>query len=208
MNRSLIEFISQSAEPLTPPNLLAVPASDSTRRFPELAPERPGRTAEGLLEFIRRLEFSTIRGEALPRDSEIAARAGLLQMHDFLEESHQLAQSREGDSTADFWHGIMHRREPDASNSKYWLRRVGRHPVFEPLSKIASSILEKSTAPQAATWSVKIVRDGRWEPIAFVDFCEECRQSNCSPLEEAAKQVQWAEMLLLLRHSLEWSPEP
>jgi hypothetical protein len=28
-----------------------------------------------------------------------------------------------------FWHAIMHRREPDAANSKHWWRQVGTLPV-------------------------------------------------------------------------------
>jgi hypothetical protein len=34
------------------------------------------------------------------------------------------------DQTLAFWHGIMHRREGDFSNSHYWFRRVGKHPAM------------------------------------------------------------------------------
>ena len=49
-----------------------------------------------------------------------------------LDRSHTLSQqfdSREGS----YWHGIMHRREGDFSNAKYWFRRVGDHPVLSRL---------------------------------------------------------------------------
>ncbi len=60
--------------------------------------------------------------------------AGLWLRFDVLDESHSISQQDEGDPDHDFWHAIMHRREPDAWNSKYWWRRVGSHPVHEAAS--------------------------------------------------------------------------
>ena len=37
---------------------------------------------------------------------------GLWLLHDFLDESHSLSQEITTD-TGSYWHGIMHRREPD-----------------------------------------------------------------------------------------------
>src|SRR5262245_21856010 len=59
--------------------------------------------------------------------------AGLWLYFDFLDESHAISQTAEGVPDHDFWHAIMHRREPDAGNSKYWWRRVGNHPVLAQL---------------------------------------------------------------------------
>ena len=58
--------------------------------------------------------------------------AGLWLWNDGLEECHRIVQnSPEGDAgrTYSFWHAIMHRREGDFSNSKYWYRRAAGHPV-------------------------------------------------------------------------------
>ncbi|BDI32995.1 hypothetical protein CCAX7_50460 [Capsulimonas corticalis] len=55
---------------------------------------------------------------------------GLHLLNDDLPRAHTLAQSLEGDSSADYWHAIIHRREGDFSNAKYWLRRVGPHPIL------------------------------------------------------------------------------
>lgn len=46
---------------------------------------------------------------------------------DDLDRSHALSQSIETEAGA-FWHGIMHRREGDFWNSKYWFRRAGTLP--------------------------------------------------------------------------------
>ena len=51
-----------------------------------------------------------------------AIKSGLLLWNDALDESHTISQEL-GNQTGSYWHGIMHRREPDYSNSKYWFGR-------------------------------------------------------------------------------------
>ena len=68
-------------------------------------------------------------------------------LHDFLDESHTISQdlpSREGS----FWHAVMHRREPDAWNSKYWWRKVGPHPVLDRLVAQAPGAGYEFTLPE------------------------------------------------------------
>jgi hypothetical protein len=55
---------------------------------------------------------------------------GLHLLNDDLPRAHTLSQALEGESSADYWHAIIHRREGDYSNAKYWLRRAGPHPVL------------------------------------------------------------------------------
>ena len=55
--------------------------------------------------------------------------AGLWLYVDQLDASHKISQQID-DATGSFWHGIMHRREGDFSNSHYWFRRVGHHPAM------------------------------------------------------------------------------
>lgn len=50
-----------------------------------------------------------------------------------LDRSHTISQAFES-SEGSFWHGIMHRREGDYGNAKYWFRRTGTHPVHEELA--------------------------------------------------------------------------
>jgi hypothetical protein len=56
--------------------------------------------------------------------------AGLWLYVDDLDRSHRVSQSLE-DTTGSFWHGIMHRREGDFSNSHYWMRRAAGHPLLQ-----------------------------------------------------------------------------
>ncbi|MBX3422296.1 MAG: hypothetical protein KF752_12145 [Pirellulaceae bacterium] len=52
-----------------------------------------------------------------------------------LERSHAISQLLH-DPSGSYWHAIMHRREGDYSNSKYWIRQAGRHPVFSQLAHV------------------------------------------------------------------------
>lgn len=111
-----------------------------------------------------------------------ACAAGLWLRFDFLNESHVISQEDESAPDRNFWHAIMHRREPDAANSKYWWRRVGTHPVLKLLVKQAPAL-----------------GFNYMNPFDFVDFCERVRATS-SAEEEVAKRVQELEWELLFAH--------
>ena len=71
------------------------------------------------------------------RESALAGKpmlaAGLWLYVDQLDRSHKISQQHE-DPTGSFWHGIMHRREGDFSNSHYWFRRVGSHEAMDEIA--------------------------------------------------------------------------
>jgi hypothetical protein len=115
--------------------------------------------------------------------------AGLWLYHDFLDESHRLSQEIETPSGS-FWHGIMHRREGDYDNAKYWFRRVGKHPAYAALGEIVAR--RKADAPSEA----RSFASGGWDPFAFVDLC----RAACSGRSELAawcRAVQADEWLTL-----------
>jgi hypothetical protein len=114
-----------------------------------------------------------------------AAMAGLYLYFSCLNEAHSIAQEIDTPDGS-FWHGIMHRQEPDAGNAGYWFRRVGRHPVFQALCDGANRL-------GYAAGSV-------WDPIAFIDACEEARRHPGSDRELLVRKVQLLEWQLLFDH--------
>ncbi|MEX0586798.1 MAG: hypothetical protein WD176_09145 [Pirellulales bacterium] len=126
--------------------------------------------------------------------------AGWFQINDDLDASHTLAQSIEGHPDGDYWHAIMHRREPDYGNSKYWFRHVGRHPVFADLAPRAAQILHDAPPDVHSQWSGRLNVDSGWDPSAFVDMCQQAAADEEDNLGRTARRIQWIEMLLLLRH--------
>jgi hypothetical protein len=117
------------------------------------------------------------------RDREVARAclSALWLYHDYLDESHTISQDLPS-TTGSFLHAVMHRREPDAWNSKYWWRRVGTHAVFASLAAEAARLGYPTS--------------GAWDPSAFVDHCERERGSG-SPEETRLREVQLAEWQLL-----------
>jgi hypothetical protein len=74
-----------------------------------------------------------------------AALAGLYLWHDYLDDAHELAQRVET-PTGSLWHAILHRREGDFSNAKYWYARASAHPALEALATAFTSLLRSHPA--------------------------------------------------------------
>ncbi len=180
-----------------------LPVSPNADGLPDLAPKWPPRAKHWLADYIAGLRANDQLPGGKSSVDATALNAGIWQVHDFLDESHDLAQSIQGqgtDSSGDYWHAIMHRREPDYVNAKYWFRRVGRHPVFDELALAAGLILDQSTAAEATTWKSRLGVTERWDANAFIDLCESAATGRAPELAEAARKIQWAEILLLLGH--------
>lgn len=114
-----------------------------------------------------------------------------------LERSHHLSQS---DSTPEgsFWHGIMHRREGDYGNAKYWFHRVGPHPVVEQLAEM---IEERRSGFEARDLPLDGLLDLRRQNDVLVDLSRSAL-SDHPQWQTDAQRICWWQWQLLLRHGL------
>jgi len=96
--------------------------------------------------------------------------AGLWLFVDELDRSHAISQDMH-DATGSFWHGIMHRREGDFSNSHYWFRKAGKHPAMAAIAGYDSHafIDEVAAAHPAAT--PELVARQRLEWASLFEWC-------------------------------------
>jgi hypothetical protein len=124
------------------------PLLDIDRRRP-LDAGTPSNASRASLKSLT-VEDAFAHTNVVDNDMAACCLSGVWLLHDFLDESHTISQSIETPSGS-YWHAIMHRRESDFGNSKYWYRRVGRHPVID---RVGEQL------------------DGSYDPFAFVDRCE------------------------------------
>jgi hypothetical protein len=119
-------------------------------------------------------------------ESALIQSAALL-WHDHLDESHDLSQDIPS-ADGSFLHGIMHRREPDYSNAKYWFNRVGTHPVYpEILNRVTQLVADTSLENLAGI---------KWDAAAMVDAVNSARVGTDEYM--ILQQVQRVEFELLL----------
>lgn len=114
------------------------------------------------------------------------AEAGYLLYQGRVEESHAIAQDL-GSAEGSYWHGILHRMEPDDWNANYWFQQVGVHAIHEELAVCG---LELGYG----------VGKGNWEAKKFVELCSSAREGSGVEKEDLARQVQLLEWQLLMAH--------
>ena len=132
--------------------------------------------------------------------------SGLLLWADALDASHDISEHIET-RTGSYWHAIMHRREPDYSNSKYWFGRVGDHPIFPQLRQKAIDTLaefdDKPAVLSEIEYTIKNTSD--WDPFKFVDWCQVA--NNSDEQKAPSTLVNWLQKLQVVEFSnlLEYS---
>jgi hypothetical protein len=80
-------------------------------------------------------------------------------------------------------------------HAKYWFRRVGDHPIFEPLRVAAAELAAGESHPAAAF----LGGQRTWDPFAFVDLCSAALARDV-PCELLCRRVQRREWELLFHH--------
>jgi hypothetical protein len=147
-----------------------------------------------ILESLRPDDLVT--GGARRPEEARAMLAGLWLWHDWLDASHTISQGIES-PTGSFWHAIMHRREGDFGNSKYWYARCAAHPSFNTLGAQAAAFLNPLPADKSL---LKLTLGGGWNPNAFVDLVEEVHERPDDPRHRVAVSLQQFEWRVLFDH--------
>ena len=181
--------MSDAANPFQ--KLLATTYNDA----PELGPgPRAGVTP--LTELNRQIDAALAR-LAPAASAREHLRALILLWHDHHDAAHQIVQDIEN-SDGSYLHAILHRREPDFDNARYWFRRVGRHVCYAKLAGQVENFLR--TAP-ASRLAANLLPPGAWDALAFVGACEEVKGRPASdPQTSLLRSIQAIEFVSLLDH--------
>ena len=105
---------------------------------------------------------------ALTGRSDLAA--GLWLYVDDLERSHNISQSN-NTATGAYWHGVMHRREGDFSNSHYWMRQTMIHPMHQLRPDLDPHVLIDQVAAAGGKDDPALVARQREEWRALFEWC-------------------------------------
>ena len=181
--------MSDAANPFQ--KLLATTYNDA----PELGPgPRAGVTP--LTELNRQIDAALAR-LAPAASAREHLRALILLWHDHHDAAHQIVQDIEN-SDGSYLHAILHRREPDFDNARYWFRRVGRHVCYANLAERTETFLRTTPASQLAA---KLLLRGEWDAIAFVGACEEIKDRPDTDAQTSLlRAIQAIEFEVLLDH--------
>ena len=130
----------------------------------------PGTATHQARPLLERLEPETLAEPHPVGDAQMALAccSALWLYHNYLDHSHRLSQQIDT-IHGSFWHGIMHRREGDFGNAKYWFRRVGEHPIFPVLAQAAR---EEAARHGTDDQSEYLHRITDWDPFAWIDLCQ------------------------------------
>jgi hypothetical protein len=96
-------------------------------------------------------------------------------LNDDLNAAHQIVQEA-GSPDANYLHALVHRREGDFSNARYWLRTLSTHRVWDAMRR---------EFPE-------------WEPLKFLVWCESCAEGCQERRCDWLQQVQARELQILL----------
>jgi hypothetical protein len=139
-------------------------------------------------------------------DGELSAPAWKAALHlwnDSLNAAHPLVEYLES-QTGSALHGIIHRREGDYDNARYWFRLTGDHPAFHSLQIRVQAQLRQQRLPNGPVGDAlaAMIGQGSWNPFLFTNVIEiqETRSSDDSarPILEQLQQLELEAMLRFL----------
>jgi len=131
------------------------------------------------------------------REASLLLATALL-FNDQHDEAHDIVQDlscREGC----LLHAILHRREPDYWNAKYWFRRTTDHPIYRTITPRVTSL---GRTPAELALLRRLTLAGTLDPIAMVDECEALVRVPEGEEARYLREIQRAEFEALSSHLL------
>ena len=160
-----------------------------------LCPLGPGKADRSVFERLEAIQVNSLSDKPVKdREMARACNSGLWLLWNYLDESHTVSQDLPS-STGSYWHGIMHRREPDYGNAKYWFRRTGDHPAMDSLAQRANELASDAKLDGPT----QFLAERHWDPMAMVDACEAVSRGKCAN-EELLRKVARAEWETLFEY--------
>lgn len=180
-----------------------LPRPTAWQRLPDIGPGRELLPVNSLRARLQTLPQTAV-ADQLQRS---CLEAGVLLQWNHLDASHAIAQSLEGRGTprtADYWHALMHRREPDLGNAAWWFRSVGAHPACAVLHQQLDSWLCELGTPEPELQLIRsrLLCSQGWDHQALLTLYREALQHPGELQDRAARRVQSLEILNLLCSSL------
>ena len=153
---------------------------------PDLPQLGPGTTKDGFEQRIEDTALETVFGATIVSTEEAkCCLAGIWLWNGFLDRSHEISQNIDTPEGS-WWHGIMHRREPDPDNAAYWFRRVGDHPLFSALGDRVQKHATQTELPDETQW---LLHCTDWNPNQFIEACEAARCDSNEDVRRVLREV-------------------
>ena len=155
--------------------MLPAALSAAVAEWPVLQRLRPhgGAPSGAILERVEALCDAVFHptGHNIDRAGLSLFKGGLWYALDALDAAHSIFQD-DPSPEGSYWHGMLHRREGDFPNAKYWLQRAGRIPALMEIPD--------------------------FDPVRFVSLCQ---RADRDPLAEdpaellAMQRLEWEHLL-------------
>lgn len=184
-----------------------VAAWPSVNRFPSAGPGNGEGKSELAPDVLESAVNEALAGTKLTSAERKCVTSGILLLWDLLHASHEISQTMEGRGTprtADYWHAIMHRREPDAGNAAYWFRRVGSHPAFDVLTaNIERWMVETGASDEERNLARQtVLLNGQFDSSAMIELSGQALRKPGQLEDRTLRRIQYFEILNLLAWSM------
>lgn len=138
-----------------------------------------------------------LRKPVVKADEAAAVLAGVWIFHDRLDPAHEIVQDIHT-PTGSLWHAIIHRRQGDFWNSKYWYAKARAHGSHVSMANVIAAVLNRTGAMDNLG---KVMDGGSWVPDRFVDLVQAAHSTSDDHRREALAQIQFAEWQTVFEHT-------